>query len=49
LLFIPIYLLPAFLYANLMESRVYHELNVVISIVIITGLIRLKESMIMRI
>jgi hypothetical protein len=38
LLFIPIYLIPALLYANLMESRVYHEINVVIALACITGL-----------
>lgn len=32
LLLIPVYLVPAYLYANLMETRVYHELNVVIAL-----------------
>ena len=40
LLLIPIYMIPALLYANLMETRVYHELNVVITIVFTSGLIQ---------
>ncbi|MDG1090106.1 MAG: hypothetical protein P8P37_04540, partial [Candidatus Marinimicrobia bacterium] len=36
LLLVPIYLTPAFLYANLMESRVYHEINVVLTAVIVS-------------
>lgn len=44
LLLIPIYLVPALLYANIMEARVYHELNVVISLAVVTGLIQLKNS-----
>ena len=39
LILIPIYMFPAFLYANLMESRVYHEINIVISIAAVSGLI----------
>ena len=42
LLLIPIYMIPAFLYANLMESRVYHELNVVIALAVTTGLMKIK-------
>tara|TARA_B100001057_G_scaffold493943_1_gene589449 strand:- start:861 stop:1883 length:1023 start_codon:yes stop_codon:yes gene_type:complete len=37
LILIPIYLLPCSLYANLMEARVYHELNVVIAVACISG------------
>jgi len=37
LLLIPIYLIPCILYANLMESRVYHELNIIISLAIVLG------------
>jgi len=44
LLLIPIYMIPAILYANLMETRVYHELNVVIALAIISGLIRYINS-----
>ena len=44
LLLIPIYLVPALLYANIMEARVYHELNVVISLAVVSGLIQLKNS-----
>lgn len=44
LLLVPIYLIPALLYANIMEARVYHELNVVISLAVVTGLIQLKNS-----
>ena len=40
LLLIPIYLIPSILYANLMETRVYHELNVVISLVSVLGFYR---------
>ena len=39
LILIPIYMVPAFLYANLMESRVYHEISIVISIAAVSGLI----------
>jgi hypothetical protein len=35
-------MIPAILYANLMETRVYHELNVVIALALTSGLIRLK-------
>ena len=42
LLLIPIYMIPALLYANLMETRVYHELNVVIALAFISGLIQFK-------
>ena len=42
LLLIPIYMIPALLYANLMETRVYHELNVVISLAVASGLIEMK-------
>lgn len=42
LLLIPIYMIPALLYANLMEARVYHELNVVIALVVASGLIEMK-------
>jgi len=44
LLLIPIYMIPAILYANLMEARVYHELNVVIACAVISGLVKLKYS-----
>jgi hypothetical protein len=44
LLLIPIYMIPAFLYANLMETRVYHELNVVISLAVVSGLIGIKYN-----
>ena len=40
LLLIPIYMIPAILYANLMETRVYHELNVVITLAFTSGLIQ---------
>ena len=43
LLLIPIYMVPALLYANLMETRVYHELNVVIALAIISGIIEIKN------
>ena len=36
---VPPYLIAAFIHANLMESRVYHELNIVLSAVIVSGLI----------
>ncbi len=42
LLLIPIYMVPALLYANLMETRVYHELNVVIALAVASGLIEMK-------
>jgi hypothetical protein len=42
LLLIPIYMIPALLYANLMEARVYHELNVVIALAATSGLIKMK-------
>jgi hypothetical protein len=42
LLLIPIYLIPALLYANLMETRVYQELNVVIALAVTSGFIRFK-------
>ena len=44
LLLIPIYMIPAILYANLMEARVYHELNVVIAFAVISGLVKLNYS-----
>jgi len=44
LLLISIYLIPALLFANLMEARVYHELNVVIALAVTSGLIKLKYS-----
>ena len=44
LFLIPVYMIPALLYANLMETRVYHELNVVISLAAISGFIKLKNS-----
>ena len=44
LILIPIYMLPAFLYANLMESRVYHEINIVISIAAVGGLIEFSDT-----
>ena len=44
LLLIPIYMVPAILYANLMETRVYHELNVVIALALASGFIRFKYS-----
>ena len=37
LLLIPIYLIPCILYANLMESRVYHELNIIIALFSVLG------------
>jgi hypothetical protein len=40
LLLIPIYMIPAILFANLMETRVYHELNVVITIAFTSGIIQ---------
>ena len=43
LLLIPIYMIPALLYANLMETRVYHELNVVIALAVTSGLKQLKN------
>ena len=43
LLLIPIYMIPALLYANLMETRVYHELNIVIAFAMVTGLIKFKD------
>ena len=42
LLLIPIYMIPALLHANLMETRVYHELNLVIALAFISGLIQFK-------
>lgn len=45
LLLIPIYLIPALLYANLMETRVYHELNIIISLAFITGFIQFKKHL----
>ena len=44
LLLIPIYMIPALLYANLMETRVYHELNVVISLAALSGFIQFWDS-----
>jgi hypothetical protein len=38
---IPPYLLAAALHANLMESRVYHELNIVLSVAIASGILGL--------
>ena len=38
---IPPYLLAATLHANLMESRVYHELNIVLSVAIASGILHL--------
>lgn len=38
LLLVPVYLIPCVLYANLMESRVYHELNIIITLVSVLGL-----------
>ena len=40
LLLIPIYMIPALFYANLMETRVYHEINVVITLAFTSGLIQ---------
>ena len=37
LFLIPIYLIPCILYANLMETRVYHELNIIISLLSVLG------------
>lgn len=34
----PIYMIPAISYANLMESRVYHELNIILALVLVSGL-----------
>jgi len=45
LLLIPIYMIPALLYANLMETRVYHELNVVISLASLSGFIQFRDSL----
>ena len=42
LLLIPIYMIPALLYANLMEARVYHEINVVIALAVASGLMEMK-------
>ena len=42
LLLIPIYMIPALFHANLMETRVYHELNVVIALAVISGLMKIK-------
>jgi len=39
LFLIPIFMIPALIYANLMEARVYHELNVVIALAVTTGFI----------
>ena len=36
---LPIYLIIAFNYANMMETRIYQELNIIISLIIITGII----------
>jgi hypothetical protein len=36
-------MIPALLYANLMETRVYHELNVVIALAVTSGLKQLKN------
>ena len=44
LLLIPVYMIPALLYANLMETRVYHEINVVISLAVLSGFIRFISS-----
>jgi hypothetical protein len=41
---IPPYLVGAILYANLMESRVYHEINVVLSACILSGFINLMDK-----
>jgi hypothetical protein len=35
-------MIPALLHANLMETRVYHELNLVIALAFISGLIQFK-------
>lgn len=43
LLLIPIYMIPALLYANLMETRVYHELNVVIALAVTIGFMEMKN------
>jgi hypothetical protein len=40
LLVIPIYMIPCIMYANLMETRVYHEINVIISLVSVLGFYR---------
>ena len=45
LLLIPIYMIPAILYANLMETRIYHELNVIISLAVISGFLQFKNSL----
>jgi hypothetical protein len=42
LLLIPIYMIPALLHANLMETRVYQELNVVITLAFTSGLIEFR-------
>ena len=44
LLLIPIFFVPALLYANLMESRVYHELNIVLTLALLSGLINSVPS-----
>ena len=41
---IPPYLVTAIMYANLMESRVYHEINVVLSVCILSGCINLLDK-----
>ena len=44
LLFIPIYIVPLYLYANIMETRVYHELNIIISLVSVCALHNFIQS-----
>lgn len=45
---IPPFLIAALMYANLMETRVYHELNIVLSITIFSGLINFINSLIKK-
>ena len=40
---IPPYFIVALLYANLMESRVYQEINIILSLIIVTGFVSRKN------
>ena len=44
LLVIPVYLVPLYFYANIMETRVYHELNIIISLVSVCALHNFVKS-----
>jgi hypothetical protein len=48
LLLVPIYLVPAIMYANLMETRVYHEINIIIAIVLIDGITNKRANSSLR-